>query len=54
MILIYDWLGVPWDSSKIVKQKSGRGFEKLDPRPIEEAIENYQELTEYFKDRING
>ncbi len=53
MILIYDWLGVPWDSSKIVKQKSGRGFEKLDPRPIEEAIENYQELTEYFKERIN-
>ena len=55
--LIYDWLGVSLDSSKLVEQKQGRGFEKLDPRPIEEAIENYEELTEYFKDKedlING
>jgi len=50
--LIYDWLGVSIDESKLVKQKLGRGSEKLDPRPIEEAIENYEELVEYFGDRL--
>ncbi len=49
---IYDFLGVPWDSSKLVEQKQDRGSEKLDPRPIEEAIENYKELMEYFKERV--
>ncbi len=49
--IVYDRLGVSQDSSKIVKQKQDRGSEKLDSRPIEEAIENYQELVEYFKDK---
>ncbi len=52
--ILYDRLGVFQGSSKIIKQKQDRGSEKLDSRPIEEAIENYQELVEYFKERING
>ena len=52
--IVYDRLGVSQDNSKIVKQKQDRGSEKLDPRPIEEAVENYQELVEYFKEIING
>ena len=51
---IYDWLDVPWNDTKVVEQKQGRGYGKLDPRPIEEAIENYNELVEHFKERING
>ena len=52
--ILYDRLGVFQDSSKIIKQKQDRGSEKLDSRPIEEAIENYVELVEYFKERLNG
>ncbi len=52
--IIYEWLGVSWNGSKLLNPKQGRGSEKLDSRPIEEAIENYQELVEYFKERLNG
>lgn len=49
---IYEWLGVSWNDSKLLNPKQGRGFEKLDPRPIEEAIENYKELVKYFGDKL--
>jgi len=42
---VYEHLGVPFYP---VQSTPGWGAKKLDPRPLCEAIENYEELTAYF------
>ncbi|MFC1574686.1 sulfotransferase [Gemmatimonadota bacterium] len=45
MRVVYRHLGVPFHP---IQSRPGWGAEKLDPRPIREAIENYEELKEKF------